>query len=248
LLGLFLTGGSANALNQYFEREIDSRMSRTVRRRPLPTGRLEPQRALLFAVAIGAVGVALLGWAFNWLTAALSLATILFYSLVYTLLLKPNTPLNTVIGGVAGAMAPVGAWAAATGGTAVAPWMLFLIVFLWTPPHFWSLALIYDGDYQRVGLPMLTIIKGVDHTLTQILIYSLATVVVSLSPLLFGAGLLYVVIAGCCGWLFIYRAVIARKRKSRRQIRNLFKFSIVYLLAVLSALIIDRLRLFSEMS
>ncbi len=241
LLGLYLTGGSANAFNQYFERDIDSRMSRTVRRRPLPQGALTPAGALVFAICIAVVGVLLLGLEFNWLTAALSTTTILFYSLIYTLILKPSTYLNIVIGGAAGAMAPVGAWAAATGGTAFAPWMIFLIVFLWTPPHFWSLALVYQHDYERVGLPMLPVVKGDDHTLTQILQYSVALVAASFAPLLFGSGVLYAIIAAVLGVLFIHKAVLARRSKTKPSIRGLFHFSIVYLLTLLVGLIVDKL-------
>lgn len=240
LLGLSLTGGSANAFNQYLERDIDSHMSRTVRRRPLPTGRLKPVEALVFAISIGAVGVLLLGLVFNWLTALLSLGTILFYAFIYTLLLKPNTYLNTVIGGAAGAMAPVGAWAAATGGTAPAPWAIFMIVFLWTPPHFWSLALICEKDYQRVQLPMLPVVKGADSTLTQILFYTLALVIVSLSPLLLGAGVLYGATAAILGIVFIRRAVQAKRSRENDRIRSLFHFSIIYLLTLLVGLILDQ--------
>lgn len=241
LLGLYLTGGSANAFNQYFERDIDSRMSRTVRRRPLPQGALTPAGALIFAVGIAVAGVLLLGLVFNWLTAALSMTTILFYSLVYTLILKPSTYLNIVIGGAAGAMAPVGAWAAATGGTAFAPWTIFLIVFLWTPPHFWSLALVYQHDYERVGLPMLPVVKGDDNTLTQIFRYSVALVAGSLTPLLFGSGLLYAIIAAVLGVIFIRKAVAARRGKTKPLIRGLFHFSIIYLLTLLVGLIVDKL-------
>jgi heme o synthase len=241
LFGLYLTGGSANAFNQYFEREIDSRMSRTVRRRPLPQGALPPAGALIFAISIAVAGVLLLGLVFNWLTAALSMTTILFYSLVYTLVLKPSTYLNIVIGGAAGAMAPVGAWAAATGGTALTPWTIFLIVFLWTPPHFWSLALVYQHDYERVGLPMLPVVKGDDNTLKQILQYSVALVAISFTPLLFGSGLLYAIMAGVLGVLFIHKAVMARTKKTKTVIRGLFHFSIVYLLTLLAGLIVDKL-------
>jgi protoheme IX farnesyltransferase len=141
LFGLYLTGGSANALNQYFERDIDAEMSRTQKRRPLPQGEIPESRALLFAVIIGVLGISIFISVFNVLTAVLSLATIIFYSFFYALYLKPTTPQNIVIGGIAGAMTPVGAWAAATGEMVVIPWLLFLIVFLGIPPHFWVLAL-----------------------------------------------------------------------------------------------------------
>jgi len=151
LCGLFLTGGSANALNQYFERDLDARMERTSKRRPLPMHRLGPNEALFFAVAIGVAGVLLFGLCFNLLSAALAGGTILFYGLFYTLYLKPRTAQNIVIGGAAGAMAPVIAWAAAAGDLSLTPWVLFLVIFLWTPPHFWALALYLREDYEAVA-------------------------------------------------------------------------------------------------
>jgi heme o synthase len=241
LVGLYLTGGCANALNQYLERDVDARMTRTRNRRPLPLHRLSEFQALVFAIVIGILGVLLYGLVFNWLTALLSLATILFYSFVYTLLLKPNTWRNIVIGGAAGAMAPVGTWAAATGGTALAPWLLFLIVFLWTPPHFWSLALGMKEDYKRVGYPMLPVVKGDAAALNQILVYSLLVVVASLSLYYAGAGRLYLASATVLGTLLIWKAVIARKHRERKMIRGLFGYSIIYLFALCAALVIDKL-------
>jgi protoheme IX farnesyltransferase len=241
LVGLYLTGGCANALNQYFERDIDARMSRTRYRRPLPLHRLSETQALVFAGTIGSTGVLLYGIVFNWLTALLSLATILFYSFVYTLWLKPNTWRNIVIGGAAGAMAPVGAWTAATGGTAPAPWLLFLIVFLWTPPHFWSLALGMKEDYERVGYPMLPVVKGDAAALNQILVYCLLVVVVSLSLYYTGAGWTYLVSAAFLGSLLLWKARVARKMRERKRIRGLFGYSIVYLFALCAAMVVDKL-------
>ncbi len=241
LTGLYLTGGCANALNQYFEREVDARMSRTRMRRPLPLHKIGALHALGFAVTIGIVGVAIFGVFFNVLTAALSLGTILFYSLAYTLWLKPRTWQNIVIGGVAGAMAPVGAWTAATGAMAWAPWIMFLIIFFWTPPHFWSLALFIKDDYVQVHYPMLPVVKGDRATLRWILLYTAILVPVSLAPALAGSGILYLSAAAILGAVFIWKAFVAYKNTDRQRARGLFGFSIVYLFAIFGALVIDKL-------
>lgn len=240
LLGLYLTGGCANALNQYFERDIDARMDRTKKRRPLPMGDLSARHALIFSVSIGVTGVVIFAAVFNWLTAMLSLGTILFYSLFYTLYLKPNTSQNIVIGGAAGAMAPVGAWAAATGTMAVAPWIMFLIVFFWTPPHFWALALFCKDDYIKAKLPMMPVVKGDDSTLNQMFLYSIVLVAVSLGLIAFGGGALYAVVATALGAMFLKKCWDAKKNKTEKQIRGLFGFSIVYLFALFFTMIIDR--------
>lgn len=239
LLGLFLTGGSANALNQVFERKIDARMSRTRSRRPLPLGKLTPKQALIFSIAIGVAGIALFAYFFNWLTALMAFATILFYSLVYTLLLKPNTWRNIVIGGVAGAMAPVGAWAAATGGTAVTPWLLFLVVFLWTPPHFWALALICKDDYVAAGLPMLPVVKGDDATYRQILMYSLVLVAASFALVTVGADWLYIIAALALGGWLLKKVLAAAKLRTPVALRGLFGYSIIYLFALFFVIMLD---------
>ena len=241
LTGLFLTGGAANALNQFFERDIDSKMGRTNKKRPLPRGKISAMHALWFAIGIGFSGVLLFGLAFNWLSAALALGTILFYSLFYTLWLKPNTHQNVVIGGAAGSMAPLIAWAAATGGLALTPWILFLIIFFWTPPHFWALALCVKEDYKRVGLPMLPVVKGDEVTLRLIFYYTLALVVISLALLLTSVGWLYVIAAALLGGLFIKKSYETRKHPSLGRERGLFGYSIVYLLALFSAIIVDAL-------
>jgi len=239
LAALFLTGGSANALNQYFERDIDARMERTAGRRVLPRGRLTPGQALVFALVIGAVGVLMLGVLFNWLTALLAVATIVFYGLFYTLILKPKTPQNIVIGGAAGAMAPVGAWAAATGRTELLPWLMFLIIFLWTPPHFWALAMACKDDYVKSGLPMLPVVAGDRATLRGIVVYSFVLVAVSLTLPLFGAGWLYLACAIVLGTAFLWRALGARRRGDPASVRKLFGFSILYLFALFTALMLD---------
>lgn len=239
IFALYLTGGSANAFNQYFERDIDAVMERTKLRRPLPQKKIPEKNALIFSIVIGLTGVLIFGLVFNWLTAVLSLATILFYSLFYTLFLKPNSSQNIVIGGIAGAMAPVGAWTAATGRFELAPWILFLIVFLWTPPHFWALAAFRTDDYKKSGLPMLPVIKGIDHTMNQILMYAVALVIVTLSLYWVHAGWFYLIIALLAGGLFIKKSVIARREKTEKQFRGLFGYSILYLFILFFTLIIE---------
>ena len=239
MLALYLTGGSANALNQYFERDIDSLMERTKMRRPLPQKQISPLNALLFSISIGVIGVLIFGFVFNWLTALLSFATILFYSLFYTLFLKPNTWHNIVIGGIAGAMAPVGAWTAATGEFALAPWILFLIIFLWTPPHFWALASYRTDDYMKSGLPMLPVVKGIEFTLKQILIYSIVLVAVTLTLFWIESGWFYLIIALSSGALFIKKSYLAKKEQTTRRLKGLFGYSILYLFVLFFALIIE---------
>ena len=241
LFGLFLTGGSANAFNQYFERGIDAKMVRTSGRRPLPLNKIKSASALIFAIAIGIAGILLFAAVFNWLTAMLSLATILFYGLFYTLWLKPNTSLNIVIGGVAGAMAPVGAWTAATGSMALMPWLLFLIIFFWTPPHFWSLTLKFKDDYRKSGLPMLPLVKGDDQTFSQIYYYTIILFIVSLLPLIVDFGIIYLAAAVVLGSLFIRKASRARKSRDIKLAWGVFKYSIIYLFALFFALMIDEL-------
>jgi len=237
--GLFLTGGSANALNQYFERRIDSLMDRTRRRRPLPLNRISPAGALLFSVTIGIAGVILLGLAFNWLTGMLALGTIMFYSLFYTLWLKPRTDQNIVIGGIAGAMAPLGAWTAATGATAPIPWIIFLIIFLWTPPHFWALAIHCQNDYRKAGLPMYPLTRGEHTTMRHILYYTLALIPVSVTPIWFGAGWLYGLAAAILGAYYLYKTYLTMDKNSGIKPIDLFKYSIIYLPILFVALIID---------
>ena len=240
LVGLYLTGGCANALNQYFEREVDAKMKRTAKRRPLPQGIISPRSALIFSVSIGVTGVALFWYFFNPLTALLSLGTILFYSLFYTLYLKPNTYQNIVIGGAAGAMAPVGAWTAATGTMALMPWSIFLIVFLWTPPHFWALALFCKDDYREVGYPMLPVLKGDDATHNQIFVYSLMLLASSMLPLADGASWFYAGAAVALGVLFMARVLQARKSRAIAHVKRLFGYSIIYLFAICAALMVDK--------
>lgn len=239
VLALALTGGCANALNQYFEREIDSQFERTKNKRPLPLGKISPLQALIFAVLLGILAVTILAVFFNLFSAVLSLFTILYYSLFYTLWLKPRTYQNIVIGGAAGAMGPVIAWAAASGTLELTPTILFLIVFFWTPPHFWALALCLKEDYQKVKIPMLPVVKGDKETLRQILIYTLVLFGISLALLLVKAGLLYLVAAILLGLLYLWKAVSALRKPCIKNARGLFGYSILYLFILFIIIIID---------
>jgi len=241
LVGLLLAGGSANSFNQYFERERDALMERTRSKRPLPLHQLKPSEALVFSIVLGTVSIVLFAYFFNWLSAFLALGTILFYGLFYTLWLKPRTHLNIVIGGAAGAMAPVIAWAAASGGLHWIPLVLFLIIFLWTPPHFWALALCLKEDYRKVGLPMLPVVKGDEITTRQILHYSWWTVLTSLTLGLAGVGVIYVISAVLLGTIFLIKAMKLKKRMVVNEAGKLFGFSIIYLLALFVALMLDAL-------
>lgn len=241
MLGLFLTAGSANAFNQYLERERDALMKRTARRRPLPTGRIKPINALVFAIAIGVIGVGLFAIAFNLFSAALALATILFYAFFYTLYLKPRTAQNIVIGGAAGAMGPVIAWAAATGlsGMTWAPWIMFAIVFFWTPPHFWSLALCLQEDYKANPLPMMPNVAGESSTLRQMLVYTIVLVGISLALVWNQAGAIYIGTALLLGGFYVWKSIISMKSKEKKDYWGLFGYSIVYLFALFIAMMVD---------
>ncbi len=240
LLGLFLTGGSANALNQYFERDIDAQMSRTKSRRPLPLQKISDKEALFFAITIGIAGVLLFLFKYNVLSALLALFTIIFYGFFYTLWLKPNTSQNIVVGGIAGAMAPIIGWAACANSLfTFEPWLLFLIIFLWTPPHFWALALYLKEDYKKVNLPMLPLVKGDEFTIRQMYYYSVLMVVVSLSLALFGSGVVYLIIASTLGGIFLKKLNAMKNNRNAGLERSLFRYSIIYLLAVFMTIIIE---------
>jgi len=239
MLGLFLTGGCANSLNQYLERRIDARMSRTMARRPLPSGKISARQALFFSLFIGISGILLLGIRFNWATAALALSIILFYGFFYTLWLKPRTPQNIVIGGLAGALVPVGTWMAVTETMSATPWLIALIIFLWTPPHFWCLAIYYREDYRRAGLPMMPLVRGEQGTLRMISIYVGLLFIASLVPIAVGFGVVYALTALTMGTIYLMKTHDTRKKASSNKIRSLFRYSIIYLLTVFFAMIID---------
>lgn len=240
LLFLAMAGGSANAFNQYFERDRDAIMKRTRRRRALPLGRITPAEAFVFSMLLGIASTVGFWLVFNPLSALLSLATIVYYALFYTLYLKPRTPENIVIGGVAGSMGPVITWAAAAGSMAVEPWLLFAIIFFWTPPHFWALAVYMRDDYVDVGYPMLPVVAGERATWNRSLVYAGITLATSFALIGFGTGWLYAAAAVGLGAWFVRQLVKARREENSLSARAAFGTSIVYLLALFTAMILDR--------
>ena len=240
LLAITLTAGSANAFNQYFERDLDARMERTRTRRPLPLHRLKARSALYFAIGIGVLATILLAVVSYLLAASLALGTIVFYGFFYTLWLKPRTVHNIVIGGAAGAMGPVIAWAAAAGTLALPPILMFLVIFLWTPPHFWALAVCIGEDYRKVGIPMLPIVKGNPETFRQIVWYSVALAILTVAmPFLDAGGVVLAAIALPLSGLFVWKAIQARRAASVERAWDVFGYSIVYLFALFLGMIAD---------
>ncbi|MCB2198693.1 heme o synthase [bacterium] len=240
LFFLGMAGGSANAFNQYFERDRDAIMRRTRKRRALPMGRITPAEAFVFSFVLAVASTLGFWFLFNPLSAMLSLGTIVYYALFYTLYLKPRTPENIVIGGVAGSMGPVITWAAASGTMAIEPWLMFAVIFFWTPPHFWALAVYMKDDYVDVGYPMLPVVKGQRVTWNRSIVYAIITLATSIALLGFGTGWLYAAAAvGLGGW-FLRRLLHARREESVLAARGAFTTSIVYLLALFTALILDK--------
>ena len=242
VLAIAAGAGSAGALNMWYDADIDAVMTRTAMR-PIPRGKVSPSEALLFGLVLAVAAVAGLALATNITAAALLAGAILFYVVVYTAWLKRSTRQNIVIGGAAGALPPVIGWAAATGDVGLQPLVLFLIIFLWTPPHFWALALDRCDDYARAGVPMLPVVAGRAATTRQILFYSLLLVLASELPwVLVFAGPIYGAIAAICGALFLGLAfrLSGSEGADRRAARRLFVFSIVYLFVLFAVLMIDR--------
>jgi len=238
-VGIALVAGAAAAINCLVEQKIDAVMART-RRRPLPSGDVTSASTLLFAAVVGGLGLFLLYRYVNPLTMWLTFATFVGYAFVYTVLLKPATPQNIVIGGASGAMPPVLGWAAVTGELAPEPLLLFLIIFVWTPPHFWSLALYRAQDYAKAGLPMLPVTHGRRYTQLMIVLYTCALVAVTLLPFAIRmSGYLYLAAALGLGGLFLLYAVQLYRDYSHELARATFKYSILYLAALFSALLID---------
>ena len=241
MLAIAVGAGAAGALNMWYDADIDAVMTRTARR-PIPRGRISRREALAFGLVLACSAIVALGIASNVAAAGLLAFTIFFYVVVYTLWLKRNTPQNIVIGGAAGALPPVVGWAAATGGVGLEPVILFFIIFLWTPPHFWALSLNRADEYQRAGVPMLPVVAGRAATTRQILIYSAALVPISMLPWALGfAGAIYGVTAVACGALFAALALqLHRSKKTDRQAaQRLFVFSISYLFLLFAALLTD---------
>jgi heme o synthase len=244
LLCIAVGAGAAGALNMWYDADIDAIMSRT-QGRPVPSGAVQPGEALAFGMTLAVFSVTMLGLMINWLAAGLLAFTIFFYAVVYTMWLKHWTAQNIVIGGAAGAFPPVIGWAAATGSIGIEPILLFLVIFFWTPPHFWALALLRAGDYARAGVPMLPVTSGEMETRRQILLYSLVLLPVGLLPWALGyAGWLYAAtaaIGGACmvGLAFSLFRAPAGGTHGEMLAKRLFGVSIVYLFAVFSALLIE---------
>jgi protoheme IX farnesyltransferase len=238
-IGIALVAGAAAAINCLVEQKIDAVMQRT-RVRPLPRGELTSAQTLGFAVVVGGTGLWLLFRFVNPLTMWLTLATFVGYAVVYTVLLKPATPQNIVIGGASGAMPPVLGWAAVTGDVPAEALLLFLIIFIWTPPHFWSLALYRRDDYARAKLPMLPVTHGQRYTQLMIVLYTVVLVAATLLPYAIRmSGPLYLVAALALGGVFLAYAIGLYRHYSDRLARRTFRYSILYLAALFSALLID---------
>ncbi len=240
VLCIGIGAGAAGAINMWYERDIDGLMERT-RRRPLPMGRVAPDAALAFGVILSLFSIMLMGLAVNWTAAVLLALANGFYVFVYTIWLKRRTPHNIVIGGAAGAFPPMIGWAAVSGTVELEGITLFLIIFMWTPPHFWSLALCREGDYAKAGIPMLPVVAGEAETKRQVLIYTLLLAALSLAPAIVGAaGALYAAVALALGLVFVLCAVRLRSDRTLRSAWRMFGFSIVYLFLLFAALIVDR--------
>jgi protoheme IX farnesyltransferase len=261
VLCIAVGAGASGALNMWYDADIDAKMRRT-RGRPVPAGLVNGAEAATLGVVLSLLSVMLMGVAINWLAAGLLAFTIVFYAVVYTMWLKRWTAQNIVIGGLAGALPPAIGWAAATGSAPLNAWLMVLIIFLWTPPHFWALSLYISTDYAKAGVPMLPVVKGAKETRKQIMLYSLALVPVCLAPALTGlGGALYLTVAGLGGLVFLglawrvfrgtagdaadprpadrdlYEVKEEAQRPGSRDARNLFAFSILYLFALFAALL-----------
>src|SRR5690242_4760407 len=242
LLCIAVGAGAAGALNMWYDADIDARMARTAAR-PIPAGRLARGEALAFGLTLAGFAVVVLGLLVNVFAALLLAVTIGFYVGIYTVWLKRLTPQNIVIGGAAGALPPVIGWAAATGTVAIEPLLLFLIVFLWTPPHFWALSLYRADDYARAGVPMLPVVAGAAETRRQILRYTLILTPVGLAPWLLGyAGALYGIAAALAGAAMIALAIRVRgETRGHGASKQMFGFSILYLFLLFAMLLVDRM-------
>jgi protoheme IX farnesyltransferase len=240
LLGIALAAGAANALNCYLERDRDALMERTSHR-PLPAQQISPRAALIFALALGVTSIALLYFVAGSMAAALGVASILFYVFVYTIWLKPRSALNAVIGGAAGAAAPLIADAAVNGHVGAAGWLLFAIVFFWQPPHVWAIALFRKADYERAGIPMMPSVVGDQPTRWRMLFYTLALVPVTLAPLPLGLlGWIYLAAALPLDAWFVWLAVRVLRERSEAAARSMFHVSLLFLFGLFLAMLLDR--------
>ncbi|BDV33273.1 heme o synthase [Methylocystis iwaonis] len=245
LLSIAVGAGASGALNMWYDADIDAVMTRTARR-PIPAGRMEPESALAFGLVLSMLSVFTLGFATNWLAASLLAFTIFFYVVIYTMWLKRSTPQNIVIGGAAGALPPIVGYAAATGDISLASIVLFAVIFVWTPPHFWALALVKHDDYSRAGVPMMPNALGADRTRLEILVYSLVLAPLGAVPWALGfAGAVYGAVAIAAGLYLAWLAVQVYRRRegdiARRAAMKLFFFSISYLFLLFLIIVGERL-------
>ncbi|WP_425322385.1 heme o synthase [Croceicoccus marinus] len=246
ILCIALGAGGAAAINQWYEADIDAEMKRTAKR-PIPAGRMDRETARDFAVALSAGSVVVMGLGVGWLAAALLAISIFYYAVVYTMWLKPRTPQNIVVGGGAGAFPPLIGWVAVTGDITLMPILLFAIIFMWTPPHFWALALFVKTDYARVGIPMMPVVAGEVSTRRQILAYAVMLAPIALAPFFVGgAGMVYAVSSAALSALFIALAIPVGLRRAQvgdamKPEKRLFAYSILYLFILFGALVLDRL-------
>jgi len=242
LLCIAVGAGAAGALNMWYDADVDALMTRTARR-PVPMGRVRPGEALAFGLTLGSFAVVTLGLLVSWVASALLAFTIFFYVVIYTIWLKRSTPQNIVIGGAAGAFPPMIGWAAVTGSLSFEPVLLFLIIFFWTPPHFWALALYRTEDYARARIPMLPVVSGDASTRRQIMLYTLILVPLGVAPWALGyTGALYGVTAIVTGAIMVVLGwqVFRESRPAERASRNLFAFSILYLFLLFAVLLVER--------
>jgi len=245
ILCIAVGGGASGALNMWYEAELDARMQRT-KARPIPSGLIRRDEALIFALTLASFSIVIMGLFVNWFAALFLAFTIFFYAVIYTMWLKPSTVQNIVIGGAAGSFPPMIGWAAASGGISLESCALFLIIFLWTPPHFWALSLFTTTDYHAAGIPMLPNIYGVEATKKQIVIYSWVMAFIGISPYFLGfAGLFYALMATGLGAVFIFHAHGLKHadegEATKRCAKRLFLFSLLYLFAIFALLLFERL-------
>ncbi|MCW5682669.1 MAG: heme o synthase [Xanthobacteraceae bacterium] len=243
LLCIAVGAGASGALNMWWDADIDARMDRT-RTRPIPSGKIEPGEAMVFGLLLSGASVLMLGLLVGWLAGALLAFTIFFYAVIYSMWLKRATAQNIVIGGAAGALPPVIGWAAVTGNVTLQPLLLFALIFVWTPPHFWALALLKKRDYERAGIPMLPNVAGDDETRKQILLYSLVLAPLAVAPYLLGmTGWFYGAASVVLGVLFVAFAwMVFRRREgetAERAAKNLFAYSILYLFLLFAVLLAE---------
>jgi len=248
ILCIAVGGGASGALNMWYEADIDALMNRT-KTRPIPAGLIERDSVLIFALSLASFAILIMGIFVNWFASGFLAFTIFFYAVIYTMWLKPTTPQNIVIGGAAGAFPPMIGWAAATGSISMTSAILFLIIFMWTPPHFWALSLFVRTDYQSAGIPMLPNVRGVTSTKNHILIYSWLMSGVGILPYFFGfASLFYAVLATFCGAIFVFYAHLLRQTKeeeaTKRAAKKLFLFSLFYLTSLFAFLLCERIGLY----